>query len=135
MGEYDFYVKGILYTYKTDEAQKRLDDTIEIRYSPSDPYKCVMKNSNVGGNLGAVIFSFIFSGLMLFFVIFHVNLFKKSLGNGITKTDDGYVVRVAPADTKNAEIGKYFYDLQIGVNNDIFTVLKGVLELTYDVSE
>ena len=65
----------------------------------------------------------------------NVNLFKKSLGNGITKTDDGYVVRVAPADTKNAEIGKYFYDLQIGVNNDIFTVLKGVLELTYDVSE
>lgn len=65
----------------------------------------------------------------------NANLFKKSLGNGITKTDDGYVVRVAPADTKNAEIGKYFYDLQIGVNNDIFTVLKGVFEITYDVSE
>ena len=79
IGEYDFYVKGILYTYKTDEAQKRLDDTIEIRCSPSDPYKCVMKNSNVGGNLGAVIFNFIFSGLMLFFVIFHVNLFKKCI--------------------------------------------------------
>lgn len=65
----------------------------------------------------------------------NVNLFKKSLGAGITKTDEGYIVRVAPADTKDAEIGKYFYDLQIGVNNDIFTVLKGVLELTYDVSE
>lgn len=64
-----------------------------------------------------------------------VNLFKKSLGDGITKTDEGYILRVAPADTKDAEIGKYFYDLQIGVNNDIFTVLKGVLELTYDVSE
>lgn len=62
-------------------------------------------------------------------------LFQKTLGNGITKVDDGiYTVRVAPSDTKDAEAGKYYYDLQIGANGDIFTVLHGVLELEQDVT-
>lgn len=64
-----------------------------------------------------------------------VNVFRKSLGNGISKTATGkYVVRVAPNDTKNVETGKYFYDLQIGVNSDVFTILKGVLEIEHDVT-
>lgn len=63
------------------------------------------------------------------------NVFQKSLGNGITMVDDGqYAVRVAPEDTADAEVGKYFYDLQIGYNGDIFTVKKGVLELEADVT-
>jgi hypothetical protein len=61
------------------------------------------------------------------------NVFQKSLGAGISKIDDGeYVVRVAPEDTADVEAGKYFYDLEIGINNDIFTVKKGVLELEED---
>ncbi len=64
-----------------------------------------------------------------------INAFQKSLDNGITKIDDGqYVVRVAPSDTKSMEAGKYFYDLQISVNGDVFTVLKGILELEHDVT-
>jgi hypothetical protein len=64
-----------------------------------------------------------------------VNVFQKSLGSGITKYDDEkYIVRVAPEDTKDVEAGKYFYDLQIGLNDDIFTVLHGVLEITQDVT-
>lgn len=63
------------------------------------------------------------------------NVFKKSLGNGISKIGDGqYAVRVAPEDTMEIESGKYFYDLQIGVNGDIFTVKKGVLEIEDDVT-
>lgn len=62
-------------------------------------------------------------------------VFKKSLGNGISKIGDGqYAVRVAPEDTMDLESGKYFYDLQIGVNGDIFTVKKGVLEIEDDVT-
>ncbi len=61
-------------------------------------------------------------------------LFKKSLGHGISKTDEGYVVRVAPEDTEGAEIGKYFYDLQIGIGDDVYTVLKGVFEIEYEVT-
>lgn len=64
-----------------------------------------------------------------------LNAFQKSLGNGITKLDDGqYVVRIAPEDTANMEAGKYFYDFQISVNDDVFTILKGVLELEHDVT-
>ena len=63
------------------------------------------------------------------------NVFQKSLGNGISKLDDGeYVVRVAPEDTANVEAGKYFYDLQIGLNSDVFTILHGILEITQDVT-
>lgn len=63
------------------------------------------------------------------------NIFKKSLEEGITKVGDGqYAVRVAPEDTKDVAVGKYFYDLEIGVNGDVFTVKKGVLELEADVT-
>lgn len=64
-----------------------------------------------------------------------MNVFKKTLGNGITAADLGqYIVRVAPEDTASAEAGKYFYDLQIGVGSDIYTILKGVLELEQDTT-
>ena len=62
-------------------------------------------------------------------------VFQKSLGNGITKLDEGkYVVRIAPEDTEDLDPGKYFYDLEIGANGDKFTILKGVLELERDIT-
>lgn len=65
------------------------------------------------------------------------NLFQKSLGNGISagsKTGQ-YTVRVAPSDTSDAEIGFYFYDLQIGVGADVYTIYKGVFEIEHDVTQ
>lgn len=62
------------------------------------------------------------------------NIFRKALGSGITQFDDCFVVRVAPEDTRNVDAGQYFYDLQIGVGDDIFTIMKGVLEIEQDVS-
>lgn len=64
-------------------------------------------------------------------------LFEKSLGNGITLTEEtegkySYAVRVAPADTKNLQAGIYYYDLQIGINEDIFTVMKGKFIIEQD---
>lgn len=62
-------------------------------------------------------------------------VFQKSLGDGITKQETGkYVVRIAPEDTEDLEPGKYFYDLELGANGDRFTILKGVLELEYDIT-
>lgn len=66
-------------------------------------------------------------------------IFQKSLGDGITldhiESDKYYyVVRIAPEDTKDLEFRKYYYDLQIGVNEDIFTIAKGILTLEYDVT-
>lgn len=61
--------------------------------------------------------------------------FKKSLGDGIYKVDSGkYGVRVAPADTKELEAGDYYYDLQIQVNLDVYTVLIGRLEIVQEIT-
>ena len=61
-------------------------------------------------------------------------IFRKSLGNGITQNDDGaYIVRVAPEDTENVTAGAYYYDCQIGLNGDVFTILLGLLTILQDV--
>lgn len=62
-------------------------------------------------------------------------VFQKSLDNGIEEVENGkYSVRVAPADTHDLEVGKYYYDLQISVNGDIFTVLYGALQIETDIT-
>ena len=62
-------------------------------------------------------------------------LFKKSLSDGVSKVGQGaYVVRVAPSDTASAKPGKYFYDFEIGCNGDVFTVMRGVIEIMHDVT-
>lgn len=62
-------------------------------------------------------------------------IFQKSLNSGISKVSNGkYRVRVAPSDTSNVEVGSYYYDLQIGVNSDIFTIIKGVLKIEREIS-
>lgn len=62
-------------------------------------------------------------------------LFKKSLSDGVSKVGQGaYTVRVAPSDTANAKPGKYFYDFEIGCNGDVFTVMRGVIEIMQDVT-
>ena len=60
---------------------------------------------------------------------------QKSLNDGISKiSTELYTVRLAPSDTQNLEAGQYYYDLQIGVNSDIFTVLRGVINIEADVT-
>lgn len=62
-------------------------------------------------------------------------VFQKSLEDGITKVETGkYRVRIAPEDTKDLDLGTYYYDLEIGVGEDIHTITKGKLQLTYDVT-
>jgi hypothetical protein len=61
-------------------------------------------------------------------------IFQKSLSDGITQSDGIMVVRVAPNDTKEAEAGEYFYDFQIGVGQDVFTIMNGTLSLMQNVT-
>ena len=62
-------------------------------------------------------------------------IFEKQLDRGIERADAGaYTVRIAPSDTKNVEAGQYFYDLQVGLNTDVFTILKGVIDIEWDVT-
>ena len=62
-------------------------------------------------------------------------IFRKSLRHGITDNGDGtYIVRVAPEDTESVTAGVYYYDCQIGVNGDVFTILIGLLTILQDVT-
>lgn len=65
---------------------------------------------------------------------------RKELDKGITyeKTEHDkvyYIVRIAPEDTAGVEEGNYLYDLQIGLNEDIYTVLYGTLTVLNDVTK
>ena len=67
-------------------------------------------------------------------------LFHKELEKGINfSKQDGtklyYIVRVAPEDTENLEAGMYYYDLQIELNGDVFTILNGALKIEEDVTK
>ena len=50
------------------------------------------------------------------------NVFHKSLGAGINQSDGLITVRVAPEDTREIDAGRYFYDFQIGIDDDIYTI-------------
>lgn len=63
-------------------------------------------------------------------------VFQKSLGNGITEIEPGKIrVRIAPEDTRTEDLGVYLYDLQIGIGNDIYTVMRGELKIAYEITE
>lgn len=68
-------------------------------------------------------------------------LFEKSLNNGISLVEYDeenyirkYAIRVDPNDTKDLQSGTYYYDLEIGVNSDIFTIMKGKFIIEQDSS-
>ena len=44
-----------------------------------------------------------------------------------------YGVRVAPEHTQNVELGKYFYDLELNINGDVLTLMKGSLSIEWEV--
>lgn len=62
-------------------------------------------------------------------------IFQKSLGSGIEKvTTNKYRIRVAPSDTSGVDIGNYYYDLQIGVNGDVYTIIRGILKIEWEIT-
>ena len=108
----------------------------DIRHVKGDTYSSAMVIENLGQALDTAYFT----------CRENLNddsekLFVKSLNNGITQVeyDDEndirkYAVRIAPSDTKNLQSGAYYYDLEIGVNGDIFTIMKGKFIIEQDSS-
>lgn len=63
-----------------------------------------------------------------------VALVKKTLGNGVTQIgEDKYQIRVAPEDTERVQPGRYVYDLELTVANEVYTLLKGRIKIWQDV--
>lgn len=60
------------------------------------------------------------------------NSIYKYLGNGITQSDGVLTVRLDPNDTANLQ-GFFLYDMDITVNSDRFTLLRGTLQIEVDV--
>ena len=69
-------------------------------------------------------------------------IFSISLEDGISErsydseTDTlTYGVRVAPELTAQVDFGKYFYDLQLVINSDVLTLMKGKLSIEWEVKD
>ncbi len=63
-------------------------------------------------------------------------IFQRSLGDGLYKIDEThYGVRVRPEFTAELEPNIYYYDLQIGLNDDIYTILGGKLTIKKGIKE
>lgn len=61
-------------------------------------------------------------------------IFKKDLEDGISVLDNTYTVRVAPEDTASLDPGVYYYDIQVTIDSDVFTPIKGKLYIDWDVT-
>lgn len=68
-------------------------------------------------------------------------LFQSGLNDGISQVEYDeendirkYAIRVAPSKTKNLQSGTYYYDLEVGVNSDTFTIMKGKFILEQDAT-
>ena len=68
-------------------------------------------------------------------------LFKCDLDDHITLVDYDketdtrtYCVRVAPTKTENISIGRYYYDLELNIEDDIYTLMRGYLDITWEVT-
>jgi hypothetical protein len=59
----------------------------------------------------------------------------KTFSDGVTKISEGvYRVRVAPQDTSNVEAGRYMYDIQVTMGEDVITPLIGYITIVQDVT-
>lgn len=66
-------------------------------------------------------------------------LFQSGLNDGISLVEYDeendirkYAVRISPIKTRNLQSGTYYYDLEVSVNSDVFTVMKGKFILEQD---
>ena len=66
-------------------------------------------------------------------------LFSATIGDGISlveydKVKDirKYAIRIAPSKTINLHSGAYYYDEEVRVNGDVFTIMKGRFILKQD---
>lgn len=69
-------------------------------------------------------------------------LFQKKLYDGINlaeydaDTDTRkYSIRISPDDTKNLQSGTYYYDLRVLINQDVFTVMRGLFIIEQDATK
>lgn len=107
-----------------------------IRHVKGDTFSCGLVVEDLGQDLDAAAFT----------CRENTNddaevLFQCTLGDGISlveydaeKDIRKYAIRVDPNKTKNLQAGTYYYDEEIRVNNDVFTIMKGRFIIEQDSS-
>lgn len=98
-----------------------------IRHVKGDTFSCALVVEDLGQNLDAISFT----------CRANLNdnseiLFSSTLNDGISLVEYDeendirkYAIRVDPNKTKNLQAGTYYYDEEVRVNGDVFTIMKG----------
>lgn len=53
----------------------------------------------------------------------------------VTSDTSTYSVRIDPLKTSGMELGTYYYDMELRLDNDVYTLMRGKLSLLYDVTK
>lgn len=64
-------------------------------------------------------------------------IFQKTIGDGITQDEEDiqlWHVRVAPEDTTNVASGGYYYDIQVNIEDDVYTLFGGKIDIQQDTT-
>ena len=108
----------------------------DIRHVKGDTFSCALVVEDLGQDLDEISFT----------CREDLNddsevLFSSTLGNGISLVEYDeendirkYAIRVDPNKTKNLQSGTYYYDEEIKINGDIFTIMKGRFIIEQDSS-
>lgn len=108
-----------------------------IRHVKGDTYSSALTVENLGQNLDSISFtcrdSLNDDSELLFESTLDdgISLVEYDVENDIRK----YAIRVDPNKTKNIQSGTYYYDLEIKVNSDVFTIMKGQFIIEQDSSK
>lgn len=100
----------------------------DIRNIKGDTYTCTVTIEDLGQNIDNMYFTCRDS------LDDESNiLFQKTINDGITQTNYDeendireFLVRIAPEDTEELQSGSFFYDLKFYINDDKFTIMKGL---------
>lgn len=108
----------------------------DIRHVKGDTFSCALVVEDLGQDLDEISFT----------CREDLNddsevLFSSTLGNGISLVEYDeendirkYAIRVDPNKTKNLQSGTYYYDEEIKINGDVFTIMKGRFIIEQDSS-
>lgn len=65
-------------------------------------------------------------------------LFQKRLSDSTISYNEEtyyYNITIDPSDTDNLNLGDYYYDIEIIDNNKVKTIKKGIISLTYQITD
>lgn len=63
-------------------------------------------------------------------------LLQKQLNDGITLGEDGYYhIVISSTDTDELSFGDYYYDIQLNITNEKYTIVKGIFKIDWEITD